>query len=115
MKFLLSFLFFLLLGTEILSAQNVNHKDIRSEAKTYIKVWTSHVFMARGRYVQVDYGQDYYLESSAESFLRDENSEKIRFYSTIQIINYFHDLGFEYLDTCRPMSDDNCWIFKRKE
>lgn len=115
MKIIVFFFVILFFKSELSSAQYVNDKDIRVEAGKYIKAWTEHIFLARGRFIHVDYGQDYYLENNSKSFLRDENGEKIRLYSTIQIINYFHDLGFVYEDSCRPMSDDGCWIFKRQK
>jgi len=115
MKIIFSIITFLLFGVEILSAQYVNHKNIENEANTYIKVWTSEIFLARGRQIQVDYGQDIDLENNRKSFLKDENGQRMRFYSSIQIMNYFNNLGFEYLNYCQPKSDDKCWIFKRKE
>ncbi len=114
MRILLVLIYFLI-GIAFGNAQYVNNSDLRTEAGDYIKAWESQVFMSRARHIQVDFGQDYYLQNRSKSFLRDQLGEKLRFYSPIQVINYFSDLGYAYENICSPNEANECWIFKRKK
>ena len=112
MRLTLLFLF-IFLGMEVSNAQFVNKNDLRNDANEYIKVWTWPIFMARGHHLQVDYGQEVARKRNSKLFLKDENGKRIKFYSSVQILNYFNELGFAYEDNCYPVSDQECYLLKR--
>lgn len=99
------FVFFFSLIYSAVDAQTVNGVPIESIGAEYLQITPHHKFLIPIVELDVDYGQKRNSLYSKD-YLLDDKGKIMEFQSKMHALNYFADLGYEFVETIVDVTSD---------